>query len=462
MACFSRSWLRRITGWMIPLLFLFGCASPTPAPPPPPPHAALTAVEVPGRVVRADNSEDLLERNRSFDVQVNDRVQFDEAGRGLLLFPGRLEAGMYRKTELQLTGANQEVSGAITVDLFLTYGNTHLRLLGDGDVQAVLKTDYATLTTLDAGTEFVVCHTPERITCGVVNEGAVAFRAEGEEVIAKKGEAIYVRPGEPPSIAICARPEEVQDWLDRIQGTGEVTPLGAIVSGWPQESCERIAQMALTPDIPSLPSSEGMVKIEAGLYEIGRAEADEFHSAPQDIQLDGYWIDVFEVTNAGYQAFLDATGAQPPAVWPGRADHPVQGVTWEQANAYCSFANKRLPSEAEWEAAARGPGPQPPLYPWGDDRTAGGQADRLPLTDTYPVGSNDFNRSPLGVYDMAGNVWEWMAEPYPPFSEGDLILRGGRHGLIRDSAYRQVAVPNLELFIPYAGFRCAADRVEGE
>ena len=462
MACYSLSFFKRITRLVIPLLFLTGCATPTPAPSPPPPHAALTAVEIPGKLIRAGQSEQVLERARSVDVQVDDRIQFEETGRGLLLFPGRVEVGMFRRTELHLAAATEEPSGATSLSLNQTYGNTHLRLLGSDDVRVVLKTEYATLTTLAPGTDFVVCHTPDRITCGVVNEGTVEFRAQGQAVIAEKGEAVYVRPGEPPSPAICARQDEVLDWLTRIQGTGEFNGLGAIVSAWPQEPCYLPGQATPTVEAAHLPSGEGMVKVEGGTYEIGRAEADNFHIAAQEIMLEGFWIDIFEVTNAQYQAYLEATGSQPPLVWPGGAEHPVQGVTWEEASAYCTWDNKRLPSEAEWEVAARGPGPQPRLYPWGDDRTAEGQVDRLPLTETYPVGAYAFNISPSGVYDMAGNVWEWVGEPYAPAAEGDLILRGGRHGLIRDSAYRQFAAPNPELFIPFAGFRCAVDRVEGE
>jgi formylglycine-generating enzyme required for sulfatase activity len=461
MAWYSNRCFTYIIGLVIPLLLLAACATPTftpptPAPPPPAPHAALTAVEGPGRLIHADNTEDILERDRSLNVQVNDRIQFEETGRGLLLVPGRLEVALFRTTELQLSGANQDANGATTIDLYQAYGNTRLRLLSGADVQVVLKTDYVTLTTLEPGTEFVICHKPDTITCGVVNQGAVLFSAQGVNVTANKGEAVYVRPGEPPSPAICARMEEVTDWLTKIQGQGEFTALGAIVNAWPQEPC---GSAPVETTGPSLPDPTGMVKVEAGVYEIGRAVESDFHIPPQEISLDNFWIDIFEVTNAQYQAFLDATGSQPPAVWPGGPDHPVQGVTWEMANSYCTWANKRLPGEAEWEVAARGPGPQPPLYPWGDDSITG---DLLPREATYVVGAYDINRSPFGVYDMAGNVWEWVAEPYASLAEGDLILRGGRHGLIRDLAYRQPAAPNPEIFIPYAGFRCAADRVEGE
>jgi formylglycine-generating enzyme len=459
---FFRGWSFRIAGLMIPLLLTVGCAASTPTPPIASPFAGdFTAVEVSGKVIHADQSEDVLEKDGNTSVQANDQIQLDETGQGLLQFQDRLKVRMFRSTELHVTEVDEQPSGSTFVSLFQSYGNLHLQLTEDKMVRVVLKTDYATLTTLVDGTDFVVCHTPEKITCGVVNEGAVEFQAQGERVIATKGEAIYVRPEEPPSHAICARHDDVRDWLNKIQGTGEFIGLGAIVQGWSQEPCGSV-QAAPTLQGAPLPNREGMVKVEAGLYEIGRPQADDFHIASQEIMLAEFWIDLYEVTNAQYQAFMDGTSHSPPAVWPGIQDHPVKGVTWDQAVSYCAWVNKRLPTEAEWEVAARGPGPNPPLYPWGNDSTAGGQINNLPLDETYPVGAYPFNKSPFGIYDMAGNVWEWVREPYASLTENNLIVRGGRHGLIRDSAYRQEVASNQDLFSSNTGFRCAADRVEGE
>ena len=214
-----------------------------------------------------------------------------------------------------------------------------------------------------------------------------------------------------------------------------------------------------TPAAPALPEATGMVKVDAGTYEVGRDPADDYHNAAQSISVNEFWIDQYQTTNAQYQRYITETGAAEPMVWPGEENHPVRGVTWEQASAYCSWLNKRLPNEAEWEAAGRGSGPEPQLHPWGDDPTDGGNALQLPNDNTYEVGSQFFNVSPLQVYDMVGNVWEWVGEPYSTLPAGIKILRGGRFSNPVDLAYRLPVAPDDTGYIQYAGFRCAADQV---
>jgi formylglycine-generating enzyme required for sulfatase activity len=216
------------------------------------------------------------------------------------------------------------------------------------------------------------------------------------------------------------------------------------------------------PVTGNLPAAEGMVQVSSGSYEVGLSlsTTDDHHVAPQVIPLEDFWIDRYQVTNAQYEQYITATGAPPPQIWPGEADHPVIGVTWDQALAYCQWTYKRLPTEAEWEASGRGSGTVPRLYPWGNDVTAEGQALRLPDQDTYPVGTQSFNQSPFGVFDMVGNVWEWVGEPYATAQEGFKFLRGGRYGLpINDLAYRLAVAPDDTRYIKFAGFRCAADQV---
>lgn len=216
-----------------------------------------------------------------------------------------------------------------------------------------------------------------------------------------------------------------------------------------------------TQEAVNLPSAEGMVQVASGEYEVGvLSPVDEWHVQPIPLTLAGFWIDKYQTTNAQYQLFLDQTGGQPPEVWPDEADHPVRGVTWDQAAAYCSWAGKRMPTEAEWEAAGRGPGANAQIYPWGNDPTAGGETFNFPDQDTYAVGALPFNVSLFGVFDMVGNVWEWVGEPYASLQTGYHILRGGRFGLPQDLAYRLAVAPGDTHIIKFSGFRCAADQVQ--
>jgi formylglycine-generating enzyme required for sulfatase activity len=181
-----------------------------------------------------------------------------------------------------------------------------------------------------------------------------------------------------------------------------------------------------------------------------------------------YWIDKYLATNAQYKTYVDQAGHAAPPGWTGKnypagaAKQPVQGLTWNDASAYCAWLGKRLPGEAEWEAAGRGPGANPPLYPWGQDPTAGGQSYQLPETSTYEVGSLAWNRSAVGVYDLLDDVWQWVDRPYAPVPPNLRLVRGGRFGLPWDLAHRETARPDDTNFASTAGVRCAASHVAGE
>jgi formylglycine-generating enzyme required for sulfatase activity len=212
-----------------------------------------------------------------------------------------------------------------------------------------------------------------------------------------------------------------------------------------------VPEPTATPAGP-LPSSEGMVQVAPGFYSIG--------SSGESAELAEFWIDRFEVTNAQYAEFIQDTGQAAPDYWgaaniPGElGGHPVESITWQEAADFCNWLDKRLPTEAEWEAAARGP--EGWLYPWGNVRTA----VPLPTSGTYPVGSIAENRSFFGAFDMAGNVWEWVDQPYEEVPQGQEVIKGGANNFQNDLVFRAVGDPESSNMFANAGIRCAAEQVD--
>jgi len=217
-----------------------------------------------------------------------------------------------------------------------------------------------------------------------------------------------------------------------------------------------------------------MALVAAGEFTMGSG------SAIRPVTVDAFYMDKYEVTAARYGKFLKATMRKEPDNWPAvkfpqDADRPVTGVDWEDASAYCRWAGKRLPTEVEWEKAARGTDGR--LYPWGNDppnpRLANYQQERSSSGGgPAAVGSYKEGKSPYGLYDMAGNVWEWVADWYdedyyrhgpnrnPPGPErGDeKVIRGGSWDF---QAQALLAVSRLS-YAPtmragFIGFRCAQD-----
>ena len=271
--------------------------------------------------------------------------------------------------------------------------------------------------------------------------------------------------GQPPMPAASAvRPAQTakkRNWLPWLAGGAAALILiialgiGLLYAAW------QFVRPTIVAEGPNLPTADGMVRIKKGVYLVGLDASDDQHTIPQQIELSEFWIDQYEVMNIQYAEFLTDNGQPPPAHWtegkvpPGQESHPVKGVTWQLAADYCKWAKKRLPTEAEWEVAARGP--QGLLYPWGDDQNS----IELPQSETHAIGSIPSNQSPFGAFDMAGNVWEWVADPYAPIATGHRLLRGGAHGFLKDMAYRLEGDPNVPTMIASAGIRCAADEVTG-
>lgn len=163
---------------------------------------------------------------------------------------------------------------------------------------------------------------------------------------------------------------------------------------------------------------EGMLLVPAGPFVLGSSQGHADEKPEQKLELPAFYIDRTEVTVAEYARFVEATGHPAPPDWPeGKPDPkrlqlPVVNVSWYDANAYARWAGKRLPTEAEWEKAARGADGR--LLPWGnewDEKRANveGKSGEQPLK---PVGSYPDGASPCGALDLTGNAWEWTADWY--------------------------------------------------
>lgn len=152
------------------------------------------------------------------------------------------------------------------------------------------------------------------------------------------------------------------------------------------------------------------------------AEALNDEGPAHMVFLDSYLMDKYEVSNKDYGGFIRAEGHPAPAYWDdprlNKSEQPVVGVNWYDARAYCEYRGKRLPTEGEWEKAARGP--KATLYPWGNDfdpakANYGKNHEATMPVDSYPEGASYY-----GVYNMAGNVFEWVSDWYDPRYYGRL------------------------------------------
>jgi formylglycine-generating enzyme required for sulfatase activity len=255
-----------------------------------------------------------------------------------------------------------------------------------------------------------------------------------------------------------AQPHAQQDHLapgsddGTVFNAGSPSPLGA----------------ATIVDAAATEPPRGMVIIAAGSFDMGsRTSPDE--SPVHRVRVGAFEMDVTEVTAQDFSACV-AAGAcdaiwQAPACNAGRAEratHPINCVSWFQADAFCRWRNKRLPSEEEWEYAARGA--QASKYPWGDAGPDGRVCWRRGMDQlgTCRVRSYPNGVSPFGVFDMAGNVWEWTASGSSknysrPRGNAERVMRGGGWGDV-DPDYisatsRGHAAPDNRSYTH--GFRCA-------
>ena len=231
-----------------------------------------------------------------------------------------------------------------------------------------------------------------------------------------------------------------------------------------------------------------MVLVPAGAFTMGSPEGEgNTDEHPQHmVDLDAFYIDQYEVTVERYSRFLSHTQRETPKHRGAQMDRsrdakkPVVGIHWDDAQAYCEWAGKRLPTEAEWEKAARGMDGR--KYPWGNsppdssranfDRDASSWRTDLYSKRLKPVGNYEAGKSPYGAYDMAGNVWEWVGDwydknyyknsskknPRGPSNGDSRVIRGGswlNNPVSIRSANRHWLEPTIGN--PTIGVRCAQD-----
>jgi formylglycine-generating enzyme required for sulfatase activity len=205
-----------------------------------------------------------------------------------------------------------------------------------------------------------------------------------------------------------------------------VTPTRANTEVPTQISAVSTPEVTSTPVTVKISSTDGMTQlfVPAGTLHMGGLDVlrDADEVPPHDVQLNAFWIDQVEVTNGMYNLCVKAGACHPPVRLnsdnrteyfdnPEYRDYPVVQVTWIDANAYCQWAGRELPTEAEWERAARGDDMR--TFPWGDEPpNAANSNSGNSVGDTSRVGSYAVGASPFGALDMTGNVWEWVADYY--------------------------------------------------
>lgn len=270
----------------------------------------------------------------------------------------------------------------------------------------------------------------------------------------------------------------VPTWVWAVVGVAAVVlfiVLGQLASD-PGATEEPMLTQALAPGHPQTRSTDDMVMVyvPGGTFQMGSAEGDSVVDSdefPQHtVTLDDFWIDQTEVTNAQYVLCV-ADGRCSQSRYADDTDfngddYPVVGVLWYDAADYCAWAGAQLPTEAQWEYAARGPDGY--IYPWGNDAPTCELAQFSGCPgNTVPVGSLLDGASWCDALDMAGNVWEWTSDwhgdypsgaqtnPTGPTEGDDKVLRGGGwfsgQGDVRAS-YRRYGTSGFRG--SYLGFRC--------
>ena len=179
-----------------------------------------------------------------------------------------------------------------------------------------------------------------------------------------------------------------------------------------------------------------------------------------------FYIDKTEVTNEQFLQFVRNHPEYASKLWSGAPDYPVALVTWFQARAYCAWQGKRLPTEAEWEYAARG-GKKDGEYSWGSEPPTASLANFSESKINSPVRVGSFAPNGYGLYDMAGNVWEYTADNWRDRHDAAIAEGAGARKVIRGGSFGAAALQLRVTFrdshkpddpVAHVGFRCARDQ----
>ncbi len=307
---------------------------------------------------------------------------------------------------------------------------------------------------------------------------ALATRAEPRVSVPPVASAAATIPPVEPTSGGAAQPSPIREKTSNpLVAVAIVCGLVVLLGGigflvWRSQNTPKRDQAAAHPRTetrlpPVYSDAHGrMALVTAGPFLFG----DKGGIDAKTLALPAFYIDETEVSNAEYQKFCQATGhpAPPTKDYNTHPDYPVTGVSYEDAKAYAGWAGKRLPTEEEWEKAARGTDER--KFPWGDAPWDSDVPKQL-----EPVDSEPSRRSPYGAYNMAGNVWEWTASPYAPqpedlaamkrlvgnenFSSQWQIIKGGSFpsgGSQYFAISRRRELPTDQRS-PSIGFRCVRD-----
>ena len=274
-----------------------------------------------------------------------------------------------------------------------------------------------------------------------------------------------------------APPDKIKQAEEALDGANELG-LNIEQQAVYQQLQAKLPGERLTTSLDSLkPSDAPMALVPAGEFTMGSTLRED-EKPVHRVYLDAFYMDKYFVTVGQYAKYLETTGMKAPPEWDimNQAQHqkrPVVNINWSDASTYCKWAGKRLPTEAEWEKAARGTDGR--LYPWGNEPPTRLHAnfgkksweDHMALV---PVGMFEMGKSPYGIYDMAGNAWEWVNDwydhdyykkspaknPQGPATGKSKVVRGGNWLYVPEflrSSFRFNAEPSRGKF--GYGFRCA-------